>query len=176
MIIAVGSINPTKTQPVKKVFTKQFGKCQVIGVTVSSGVSDQPLSDEEIYKGAYQRAKEALKKVKGATYGVGIEGGLHEYTFGWMERSLVVITDKKGAIGIGSSGGLVLPNIVINNIKKGKNLEEAIDELFGTTKIGSGIGMFGIMTKEYVTRASGVEHGVAFALSRFLHKNVYEKE
>jgi non-canonical (house-cleaning) NTP pyrophosphatase len=59
-------------------------------------------------------------------------------------------------------------------IAAGKTLEEAIDELFHTHKIGRGIGMFGIMTKSYVTRAKGVSHGVAFALARFLYKDVFE--
>ena len=59
-------------------------------------------------------------------------------------------------------------------IHKGKTLEQAVDELFGTKQIGKGIGMFGIFTKGVVTRTSGVAHGVAFALARFLHERLYE--
>lgn len=131
------------------------------------------MNDDEMYKGALNRAKNSLKKVKGAQYGVGIEGGLNKHSYGWFERSIVVIVNKKGDIGIGSSGGLVLPNTVIEKIHAGKNLEEAIDEIFGTKKIGEGIGMFGLLTKGVVTRTKGVRHGVAFALARFLHKNLY---
>ncbi|OGK11817.1 hypothetical protein A2954_05175 [Candidatus Roizmanbacteria bacterium RIFCSPLOWO2_01_FULL_37_12] len=174
MIIAVGSTNKTKINPVRDVFNHHFKKVKVLGVRVNSSVEDQPLSDEEMFKGAFNRAKGALKKVKGAVYGVGIEGGLHKYSYGWFERSLVVIMDKKGNFGVGSSGGLALPKKVIDKIYKGANLEQAIDEIFGTKKIGEGIGMFGIMTKGVVTRAEGVKHGVAFALARFLHHRVYE--
>ncbi len=39
-----------------------------------------------------------------------------------------------------------------------------MDELFGTTKIGEGIGMFVIFT-----------NGTAFALARFLHEDIYSK-
>lgn len=131
------------------------------------------MSDEEMYQGAFRRAKEAIKKVKGAAFGVGIEGGLHEYSYGWFERSIVVIINRKGDIGIGTSGGLVLPPPVITSIKQGHTLEEAIDQLFGTKNIGEGIGMFGLLTKGDVTRSEGVKHGVAFALARFLHKNLY---
>lgn len=83
--------------------------------------------------------------------------------------------NRKGETGIGSSGGLVLPKKVIEAIKKGKTLEQAVDELFGTKKIGEGIGMFGLFTDGVVTRASGVKHGVAFALARFLHRQLYLK-
>lgn len=174
-IVAVGSTNATKIDPVKAVFSHLFKHVQVVGVSVSSGVKEQPTDDDEMYKGAYNRAKNALKNVSGASYGVGIEGGLHKYSYGWFERSLVVIIDKRGSIGVGSSGGLALPKIVIKKIHQGKTLEEAVDELFGTTKIGEGIGMFGIFTNGVVTRSEGVKHGVAFALARFLHEDIYKQ-
>ena len=174
MIIAVGSTNPTKIEPVMSVFSHHFKDVEVRGVSVQSGVSDQPMSDAEMYRGALARAKQSLMTVPGAKYGVGIEGGLDEHEYGWFEKSLVVIVNQKGEIGIGSSGGLVLPDKVIEKIKGGKNLEEAIDEIFGTKQIGEGIGMFGIFTKGVVTRSEGVRHGVAFAIARFLHSDLYK--
>jgi inosine/xanthosine triphosphatase len=173
MIVAVGSTNPTKIEPVKSLFTHHFPGTKVVGVSVSSGVSDQPMNDAETYQGALNRATDALAKVPGAEYGVGIEGGLDQHHYGWFERSLVVIINKSGEIGTGSSGGLVLPPKVIAMIKSGKNLEQAIDAIFGTKEIGEGIGMFGIFTNEVVTRSEGVRHGVAFALARFLHADLY---
>ena len=173
MIVSVGSTNPTKITPVYEVFVKHFPTVIVKGISVRSGVQDQPMDIDEMYKGALTRAQNALKKVKGAQYGVGIEGGLHKHSFGWFEHSIVVIINKKKQIGVGATGGLVLPEIIMDSIHKGKNLEEAIDTHFKTTKIGEGIGMFGIMTKGVVTRSEGVRHGVAFALARFLHEAVY---
>jgi inosine/xanthosine triphosphatase len=173
ILIAVGSKNPTKILPVQDVFLKHFPKAIVKGVSVNSGVSEQPMNIDEMYKGALARAKAALHKVKGSRFGVGIEGGLHKQSFGWFEHSLVVIVNKKDQVGIGASGGLVLPEIIMDHIHKGKNLEEAIDSHFKTNKIGEGIGMFGIFTKGVVTRSEGVKHGVAFALARFLHEDVY---
>ena len=35
--------------------------------------------------------------------------------------------------------------------------------------------MFGIFTNGVVTRSEGVKHGVAFALARFLHDDIYNK-
>ena len=173
MLIAVGSTNKTKTTPVKEIFAKHFKNVVVRSVKVDSGVDDQPLTDEEMYQGALNRAQAALVQVKAARYGVGIEGGLHRRSYGWFEHSLVVIVDRKGKIGVGASGGLVLPQRVINRIHKGETLEQAIDTLFGTKEIGKGIGMFGLMTNGVVTRTSGVAHGVAFALARFLHRKLY---
>ncbi|OGK16951.1 hypothetical protein A2774_00445 [Candidatus Roizmanbacteria bacterium RIFCSPHIGHO2_01_FULL_39_12c] len=173
MIVAVGSTNKTKINPVKEVFEHFYKNVKVVGIKADSDVEDQPMEDESMFRGALNRAKAAITNVKNAEFGVGIEGGLHKFSYGWFERSLVVIMNKKGKYGVGSSGGLTLPKKVINLIQQGKNLEEAIDEIFGTKKIGEGIGMFGIMTKGIVTRAEGVKHGVAFALARFLHKKIY---
>ena len=84
-----------------------------------------------------------------------------------------MIVDRKNNIGVGASAGLVLPEKVVKMLREGKSLERSIDEIFGTKNIGEGIGMFGIFTKGVVTRSEGVRHGVAFALARFLHKNLY---
>jgi inosine/xanthosine triphosphatase len=176
MIIAVGSSNPTKIEPVKVCFEKYFGPVDVVGVSIRSAVSEQPMSEEEMYDGARFRAESALRKTPDAAFGVGIEGGLARKSYGWFESSIIVIIDRQERIGVGSSGGIVLPKKIIDRIHEGKNLEEAIDEAFGTKKIGEGIGMFGVMTNGVVTRASGVMHGVAFALSRFLHEDIYDSE
>lgn len=173
MIVAVGSTNPTKIAPVRTVFSRHFSDVEVREAGVSSGVSEQPMTDGETYTGALNRARRALAAVPGAQFGVGIEGGLEERPYGWFEHSLVVIVDRQERIGVGASGGLVLPDPIIAAVRQGKTLEEAIDESFGTTRIGEGIGMFGLMTKGVVTRTSGVEHGVAFALARFLHEQLY---
>lgn len=173
--IAVGSTNKTKIDPVREVFSKHWKNVEVKGVKVDSGVDDQPLTDEEMYQGALNRAQKALNKIRDSDYGVGIEGGLHQRSYGWFEHSIVVIVDRRGKVGVGASGGLVLPDKVIARIHQGENLEEAIDHLFGTKKIGEGIGMFGIMTRGVVTRTSGVAHGVAFALAPFLHPIVYSE-
>ncbi len=174
MIVAVGSTNPTKIKPVKSIFAKHFKHVTVRGTKVSSGVGEQPKNDDEMYQGALNRAREALGKVKGANFGVGMEGGIHKYSYGWFERTLAVIVDKKGAIGIGASGGLALPDKVVKKIHSGKTLEEAVDELFGTKHIGRGIGMFGLCTNKTVTRVTGMKHGIAFALARFLHEDLYK--
>jgi len=173
MMVAVGSLNPTKIRPVRTIFRKHFSPLTVIGVSVPSGVAEQPMHIDEMYQGALNRAQNALKQVTNADYGVGIEGGLHNHSFGWFEHSIVVIVNKKGEVGIGTSGGIVLPKVIMDSIHKGKNLEQAVDSCFNTQQIGEGIGMFGIFTKGVVTRSQGVSHGVAFALARFLHPDLY---
>ena len=49
MLVAVGSSNRTKIEPVKEVFRKHFPEIVVKGVKVASEVSEQPKTDEEMY-------------------------------------------------------------------------------------------------------------------------------
>ena len=78
MKIAVGSTNPVKIGSVREAFERAFGEVEVIGVEVSSGVSDQPWGEEETRLGARNRARAVLTKVVDAEYGVGLEGGVVE--------------------------------------------------------------------------------------------------
>lgn len=98
---------------------------------------------------------------------------MHKYKHGWFESSMVVIIDKNGKVGIGSSGGFVLPSRIIKDIETGKTLEESMDGLFNTRNIGEIVGTTGVFTRGLVTRTDGVKHGVAFALARFLHDELY---
>ena len=173
MVIAVGSTNSTKIDPVREVFSHHFPSVSVKGVKVSSGVPEQPTNINVTFTGALNRAQNALKKVRSAHYGVGIEGGMHRYKHGWFESSMVVIIDRNGKVGIGSSGGFVLPSRIIKDIETGKTLEESMDGLFNTRNIGEIVGTSGVFTRGLVTRTEGVKHGVAFALSRFLHDELF---
>ena len=126
-----------------------------------------------MYRGALNRAKKVLKKFRDADYGVGIEGGIVRSVFGHNEKTVIVVMNRDGKIGVGVSPALILPKNIIKHINNGKNLTQAIDHEFGTKDIGKGIGAYGVFTKGFVTRARGMEQAIAFALSRFLHEDLF---
>ena len=74
-LILVGSSNPTKINAVKQAFHLVYPKIKfkVIGKSVSSNVSDQPMGEKETFLGANNRVLGLLKDE--ANYYVGIEGG-----------------------------------------------------------------------------------------------------
>lgn len=174
MKIVVGSKNQAKINAVTQVFEYHFDNLEVIGVVVDSGVADQPLSLDDMYQGALNRAKEAMRVVPDAEYSIGIEGGINKTSFGWLKSALVVIVNSNGEIGVGSSGGIVLPKKIMSEVISGENLSDVVDKIFGTKDVGKGIGIFGVLTNEFLDRSAGTQHGVAFALSRFLHPKLWE--
>jgi len=76
MKVYVGSKNRVKIEAVKSAFSKFFEKdVEVIGVSVDNGVGKQPY-DEQTWKGAINRAKNAMKEYRDGDFWVGIESGI----------------------------------------------------------------------------------------------------
>lgn len=175
MKIAVGSKNPAKIKAVLTAFQQVFPdkEIQVDGVAVASEVPDQPMHLEETIRGARNRAIKSLSALD-ADMGVGLEGGLQEIDGRWFTSGWIVIIDKKGNEGIGSSIFMELPEKVMMHIRSGKELGHATDAIFHTVNAKHAQGYFGLMTDDAVTRDKAYSDAVLSALSRFIHPEVFE--
>lgn len=174
MKVAVGSKNKVKIVAVKLAFEALWPekKWHVEGIDVDSGVSDQPMSDEESIRGAFNRAQKALKELK-ADYGVGLEGGLQKTGDHWLDCGWIVVMDKDGNEGIGSTVKMIVPEKMMKLIHDGEELGIACDIVFDMQDTKQGVGHFGLMTKNQITRTSGYKDGVIAALSYFLHPDLH---
>lgn len=174
MKIAVGSKNPVKIAAVKQAFEKVFPEKQwdVEGIDVASGVSDQPMSDVESITGARNRAEKS-RDALAADYGVGLEGGLQQIGDAWFDCGWIVILDKSGIEGIGSSVRMHTPDKMIAMVHEGMELGHINDKLFGIENSKQGDGHFGLMTKNAITRTSGYTEAVIAALARFIRPEVF---
>ncbi len=177
MYVAVGSLNPVKIEAVRLAFLALWPDetWRVEGVNVPSGVSDQPMSDEESIRGARTRATRALKAFS-ADFGVGLEGGLHQIGKRYFDCGWVAVCDREGREGMGSTARIPTPPRMIKMIKSGMELGAVNDIVFGTANSKQGDGHFGLMTKNVITRISGYRDGVVMALSRFVHPDLFEDD
>ena len=173
--VAVGSTNPTKIQATKIAFEKIFPEetWEIIGTSVPSGIPDQPKSTEQTIQGAQNRAQRALETLQ-ADFGVGLEGGMQKIGERWLETGWIVIKDKNGNEGIGSSIHMLVPPKLISHIEQGKELGVATDIEFITIESGKKQGFFGLMTNNAIDRTNAYADGVISALSRFLHPHLFE--
>lgn len=174
MKIAVGSTNPTKITAAQIAFEKVFPQenIEVIGVKVSSGVSNQPKGEKETITGATNRAKAALKEAH-ADFGIGEEGGMNEIDGKWFETGWCVVVDTNGTIGIGSAIRMEVPQKLMKHIHDGKELGDATDIEFSTIESGKKQGFFGLMTNGTIDRSKAYADGVISALTRFLHPHLF---
>lgn len=173
--IVVASTNPVKINTTEIGFAKMFPEMrfEVEGVSVESGVSDQPMTEEETLKGAKNRAENASKKQPKADYWVGIEGGLEEINGGMEAFAWIVVKSKDGVLGKGRTGSFFLPNKVTKLIKEGKELGEADDIVFGRTNSKQSNGAVGILTGDVLTRTTYYEPAVVLALIPFKSPELY---
>lgn len=174
MKIAVGSKNPVKIHAVELAFTQLWPTTtwDVVSIAVPSGISDQPMSDEEAITGAKNRAKLALEKL-GADFGIGLEGGLHQIGEYWFDSGWMVVRDKTGKEGIGSTVRAHTPASMMQHIHAGKELGEVCDLVFGKVNSKQSEGQFGLLTKNAVTRTSAYRDGLLIALAAFVHPDLY---
>lgn len=174
-LVIVGTTNPGKIEAVLRGFNQIWPNTswEVQGLKANSGVANQPLDPVESIVGAKNRAREALESNPEAVYGVGLEGGLEKVDGMWFDCGWCVIIDRKGGIGISSSARIPTPESMMKLIHDGKELGEVIDILFHTHQAKHNVGHFGLMTNGAVTRIDGYVHAVCFALSRFLHPELF---
>lgn len=174
MKVAVGSKNPVKIEAVKQAFEKVFPDetWEVIGIEVVSGVSDQPMSDKESIRGARNRAKNSLRELS-ANYGVGLEGGIQKINEGFFITGWMVIVNKFGNEGIGSTISMQMSSAHMKLINQGIELGHADDQIFKTENSKHKLGYFGAMTNGALPRMEAYRDGVITALTRFVHPDLF---
>lgn len=172
--VVIASNNPVKINTTKMGFEKMFPNetFEFEGISAPSGVSDQPMSENETLLGATNRARN-VSKMSDADYWVGIEGGLEEVdgeleAFAWM-----VVISRSGKIGKGRTGSFFLPNKVSDLVKTGMPLNEADDLVFGRTNSKQTTGAVGILTGDVMNRTTYYEPAIILALIPFKNPDLY---
>ncbi len=165
-MVTVGSRNPVKMAAVREALDGR----EVVGVDVASGVSAQPVGDEETIRGAVNRARAALAVGPAeAEWGVGLEGGVAEiggslYCFAWC-----AMVDRAGQLGLACTGRCELPpRVAALILRDGMELGAANDLVFGRVNSKHGEGAVGILTGGRIDRAAFYAPAVTMAMVRFL--------
>lgn len=170
--IAIGSLNPIKIKAVQTAVTYYYPQANILSAHVPSGVSDMPLSDEEIIQGARGRAT-AVQQLLQTEYGIGLEGGVHQDPFGWILTGWAVIVDANGRESIGAGGRLPLPAHLIPPLLEGEELGTLIDKLTEQNNTKQKGGAVELLTSGFMNRQQAFETAVTFALAPFVAKTLY---
>jgi inosine/xanthosine triphosphatase len=172
--IVVGSLNPVKIKAVKNAFQKMFleNEFECIGISVPSGVSDQPMSDAETLQGAQNRAENILEHSNDADFYIGIEGGIEHleeemHAFAW------VYIKSGNRIGKSRTGTFQLPKKVIELVNQGEELGIANDIIFGKNNSKQKSGAVGILTDDLIDRTEYYTEAVILALIPFKNPKLY---
>lgn len=167
-LVVIASENPVKIDATRQGFASMYPETafEFEGISVASGVSDQPLSRDETLQGALNRANNAKVSVPDADYVVGIEGGLEEID-GRFEVFAWVVVLHKDTIGRAQTGIFYLPDEVAQLIHDGQELGHADDIVFGQHNSKQQNGSIGLLTDNALTRTSYYVSAVIMALIPF---------
>jgi inosine/xanthosine triphosphatase len=176
MKILVGSRNPVKIEAVREAFSKYFEDVDVIGIKVSSKVSNQPINDAT-FEGAKNRAVD-LKRISkeknlGAKFFVGIEGGVIKEYSRWFAFGGICIIDDKGRIGFGTSPHFELPINVTKELLNGTELGDVMDRITGEHHTKQKGGAIGYFTRGILDRKNLYVQGLVVALIPFINEKLY---
>eukprot|EP01116_Phalansterium_solitarium_P009780 TRINITY_DN24087_c0_g1_i1.p2 TRINITY_DN24087_c0_g1~~TRINITY_DN24087_c0_g1_i1.p2 ORF type:complete len:187 (-),score=67.82 TRINITY_DN24087_c0_g1_i1:219-779(-) len=173
--VIIASTNPVKVNCVRQGFEQAFPGRQFSfeGVSAPSGVPDQPMSDEETFRGALNRATNVKALRPQATFWVGVEGGLSVHEDGEMHVFAWIVVLSNDRSGKARTSAFVLPAKVAELIRQGYELGVADDIVFKSQNSKQAGGSVGFLTNNVVTRTSYYEQAVILALIPFLHEDLY---
>ena len=178
MLIAIGTTNAAKNIGFKKIASDIWPDVEYTSIETDSNISAQPLTLDETILGAINRANYALQKVPNAIYGVGMEGGVFRNTYGMFLGGWVVIVDRKGVTGIGSSAFVQVPEDFAYRLDNGEEMGIITQELSKDDKnnIRHSIGTAGILTGQLYIRSQEFEDATKCALAKLLNPQFYSGE
>lgn len=160
--IAIGTTNPTKVNAVKEAFGNLIS-AEFQAFSVASGVSEQPLSDDETITGAINRANAARLECE-ATIGIGLEGGVVSTKMGYFLCNWGAIVDERNEPIVAGGSRILLPTELGEQVFNGKELGVVMDEYTNQHNVRQNEGAIGIFTSGYVNRTEMFTH-----ISKLLH-------
>lgn len=198
MIVCIGSRSEAKISAVSRAFSRfpelwikdeklefvmlpkeERGDSKNAEIDKVSGVSCNPISLDETFKGAKNRSTMAYEfasaKFGKCDYAVGIEGGLFKADMvntAHLEVSTVVIFDGKNYF-YGTSPAFELPKAAVAGVYEGKEAG-LMDDVFGVSTKGRQ-GIIGTLTNGRLNRDDFEEAGVICALAQIIREDIYTK-
>ena len=164
MKIIIGSKNPAKIQAVKTAFLG--GSHEFIAMDISSGVSDQPFSDEETILGAKNRALRALESGNG-DIGIGLEGGVQETSHGLLLCNWGALKAVGMDPVVAGGARILLPREIADRLRAGEELGPVMDDYAKKQNVRKHEGAIGIFTNGLVNRSEMFVHIMRLLVGQF---------
>lgn len=169
MEFSIGSKNQAKVAAAKKVILAYDPTAIIHAEASESGVSPQPIGDEETIEGAKNRALFMQGKYPNCV-GIGLEGGVRMideemYICNWGALSL-----PNGRILTAGGAQIKLPEEVAVEVKEGKELGPVMEDKFKQQNIRQKEGAMGIFTAGMITRGALFEHIMQLLIGQMIYE------
>ncbi|MDD3171382.1 MAG: DUF84 family protein [Bacilli bacterium] len=161
--VYLGSKNAAKLKAVEMALPDY----EIIGIDAKSGVSNQPLTDEETIKGAFNRAKELPQD----GLRLGLEAGVEIHNDVMFLINWGVLIDEENNTFYAGGTRIPLPEEVRRGIiEDKKELSEVMEKYSDIDNIRSKEGAIGYLTCNQVTRSDIFIHIVKLLYGQYLYQ------
>lgn len=190
MKIAVASLRTPKVEAVRSAFGKMNSRLnsahesvEFIARKTDSGVSNMPMSIQELMQGARLRVADLRRQLtevdSDIDFYVGLEGGFFLASAGDEPRTCFLqswVYVSNGTLGCyGGSGAVPVPGQIAREIlTNDRELGDIIDRFARQKNVRNRQGAFGVFTQGVVTRKIAFETALLHALSPFCNKQLYQ--
>lgn len=160
---------------------ERWRKVRIEARAVETNVSAMPLSDDELMRGARNRAVAAGEALKAegiaADICVGLEGGFHSVKFDGIWHTYLhgwaYATDGERG-WFGGAPSVEIPPSIARRVIDGKlELGDVIDQIAGEHDIRSRQGTWGVLSRDLLTRSMSFEAALIAALAPFYNAPFY---
>lgn len=175
-LLIVASTNPVKINAAKLACEAMFPETtwETRGVSVPSGVPEQPMSSEEARQGAENRLNAIRQQEPTADIWIAFEGGVEDTPHGMSCFAWILIGRQGYAeVGQAKTGTIFLPPVMRKLILGGMELGMVDDHVFGQTNTKQKNGVTGLLTHDAIDRTAYYIHAAALAFATFHHPNLY---
>jgi inosine/xanthosine triphosphatase len=187
MRIALGSDRAAKVEAVRAsvariaTLEESWRDLEVIARVVQTGAPLMPLTDEQLMRGARERALAVrallAQEGTGAQIYVGLEGGFHSVMVEkrWITflRGWAYATDGERE-SFGASPSINVPDAIARRVIDGRSeLGLVIDEVAGERDVRSRQGAWGVFSRDLLTRSMSFEAALIAAFAPFYNKRLY---
>jgi inosine/xanthosine triphosphatase len=171
--VSVGTDNPVKLRAARRVILALAMPARVRSVPVRTDVPEQPFGEEAI-QGAVNRAKAALGE---GDFGIGIEAGLvwSPLNSDYFDVQYCAVVDRTGRVTVGHGPGFTYPPRVVESVKAGRTVEDAMTHVTGLPGIGSKEGAIGYLTERRIDRDRLTESAVLMAMVPRIRRELYSR-
>ena len=175
MKVLIGTNNKGKVEGAKQAFEKFYNNVDVIGIPVSSDVSDEPVNDE-IYIGASNRVNNLVKYAEEnnieADFFIGVESGITNKLGKWCIIPIAVIKDKNGVESFGTGSAFPVPDKYVEEIIN-TDLGKVMDKIFKGNGLKNEKGSIAHLTNDVITRYDLTREAFIMALTQFINGEIW---
>ncbi len=176
MRVLIGTNNKGKVEGAKQAFEKFYEDVEIIGISVSSGVGDEPVNDE-IYEGARNRVNNLIKYAEenniNSDFYIGVESGITNKLGKWCIIQIAVIKDKDGYESFGTGPAFPVPNKYVDEIIN-TDLGIVMDKIFKGNGLKNEKGGIAHLTRDVITRYDLTKEAFIMALTEFINADIWK--